>query len=354
MIIYSDTSVCDGWAEFPNVTMVKNINVYMDSLGPKTAVFHAPFPRHLDFDHLEETFNQIYDSSEQIILLVTELHDVTVDFIEKFDRPKIVLFLNGDLNFKLNHATYYHYHHWFESTTLFYKNNQFLIDKLTPYTAKPKYFDILLGQERKHRDEIFSYIKHNNLDDNVILTYISGIAESLQEKSTNEWQWESEGLEVPDWPIRHTVRPVKYYNQIISLSQVIPLTIYNQTAYTVVAETWGTDNRFTFNTEKIVKPILAERLFLVVSNQYYLRNLRAMGFRTFDTVIDESYDLEPDYKIRCQMIGEQIKFLAGQPQEEILAKISPITQHNQSLMLNTDWYGDFTKALRSVVLSHTN
>ena len=57
MIIYSDTSVCDGWAEFPNVTMVKNINVYMDSLGPKTAVFHAPFPRHLDFDHLEETFN---------------------------------------------------------------------------------------------------------------------------------------------------------------------------------------------------------------------------------------------------------------------------------------------------------
>jgi len=347
MIIYTDTDFCDDWSD---VTVIKNINIYTNSPGPKSAVFHAPFPRHLDFDHLEETFNQIYDVSEKIVLLVSELHDVTTDFIEKFDRPRIVFFLNGDLNFKLTYATTYYWHNWVETTTTFYKNNLTLLDQLDPYTVKPKYFDILLGQKRPHRDEIFAYIKDHNLADQVVMTYINDGMQSFQNKQTDEWIWESAGLEIPNWPIRHTVRPVKYHDQIISLSQIIPISIYNETAYSLVAETWGIDNRFTFNTEKIVKPILAERLFLVASNQYYLRNLRALGFKTFDGIIDESYDLEPDYKLRCQMVGQQISFLSQQPQDVILSKIKEITHHNKQLMLDTDWYNDFLNCLHATII----
>jgi hypothetical protein len=84
----------------------------------------------------------------------------------------------------------------------------------------------------------------------------------------------------------------------MSLSQVIPLSIYNQTAYSVVAET-NYDNNYIFNTEKIVKPILARRLFLVVSGQHYLRNLRSLGFKTFDGIIDETYDTIADFEQRC-------------------------------------------------------
>ena len=353
MIIYADTDVCDHWVEQNHPNIIKNFNEYLGSPGQKLAIFHAPFPRHLDFEHLVWIFNQAYDVSEKIILLVTELHDVTVDFIEKFDLPKIIFFLNGDLNFKLKYAQTYHWDNWFETTASFYKNNLFLLDKLTPYVEKPKYFDILLGQKRLHRDEIFSYIKNNNLDGKNIMTYMPGLRPSFQERPQDEWLWESEGLEIPDWAMRHTVSKVMYYNQLISLSQIIPINVYNQTAYSLVAETWGIDNRFTFNTEKIAKPILAERLFLVASNQYYLKNLRALGFKTFDSIIDESYDIEPDYRIRCQMICEQLKFLMQRPQQQILEQIKPITKHNKELMLATDWHENFTRQLKAVVLVHT-
>jgi hypothetical protein len=353
MNIYIDTDIFDHIIQIPELNIVRNLSEFVLLAGPKKALFHAPFPKHLDFDNLKLTFNRIYNHCDEIILLVSELHDVTMDFIQDMDRPKITLFLNGDINVSLKHSKQYHWDNWFETTMGFYKKNQFLLDKLNPYTVKPKYFDILLGQERIHRTELFSYVNDNKLNDQMIMTYMITPHTSFQTRQESEWVWEVEGLEIPDWPMRHTVTKVKYYDQLISLSQIIPVSIYNQTAYTIVAETWGTDNRFTFNTEKIVKPILAKRLFLVASNQYYLRNLRAMGFKTFDSILDESYDVEPDVKKRCDMIGQQIQYLINQPQEKILEQIRPIVEHNQHVMLKTDWIGDFARELRAVLLDHT-
>jgi hypothetical protein len=133
---------------------------------------------------------------------------------------------------------------------------------------------------------------------------------------------------------------------------VIPFSIYNQTAYTVVAET-NYDNHYSFYTEKIVKPILAERLFIVFSGQYYLRNLRKLGFKTFDGIIDETYDSIADNDQRFSSACEQMEYLFNQSQEEVLAKIRSVTEHNKQVMLETDWYGNFSKELRAVLLDHT-
>ena len=350
MIIYSDSPVSDYWLSQSNLHAVNHFPEYLNDPGPKKAVFHAPFPRHNDFNDLVRIFDSAYDSSDQLILLVSELHDVTVDFIEKYDKPKIVYFLNGDLNFKISHAQVRRWDHWFDSTTTFYKNNIFLLDKLIPYQPKTHYFDILLGQSRSHRTQIFDYINENKLNDQVIMTYMTTLHQGLQDRNDSEWLWETEGVEIPNWPMRHTILKIKYFNQMVSLSQIIPISIYNQTAYSIVAETWGTDNRFTFNTEKIVKPILAERLFLVSSNQYYLRNLRNMGFKTFDGIIDESYDLEPDYVKRCNMVCQQIKYLLSQPQEKILEEIQHITKHNRNLMLVTDWQENVSRDFKEILL----
>jgi hypothetical protein len=152
--------------------------------------------------------------------------------------------------------------------------------------------------------------------------------------------------------LRGSITPIKFNGQQMPLSQVIPFSIYNQTAYTIVAET-NYDNHYSFYTEKIVKPILAERLFIIFSGQHYLRNLRRLGFKTFDGIVDETYDDIEDHDLRFKLACEQIKYLCGQPQEEILAKIRPITEHNKQVMLETDWYGNFSKELRAVLLDHT-
>jgi hypothetical protein len=88
--------------------------------------------------------------------------------------------------------------------------------------------------------------------------------------------------------------------------------------------------------------------------QHYLRNLHNAGFRTFDGIIDESYDEEPDQQKRYAMVYKQMKYLFNQPQETILEQIRPITDHNKHIMLETDWYDDFSRELRAVLLDRTS
>ena len=95
-------------------------------------------------------------------------------------------------------------------------------------------------------------------------------------------------------------------------------------------------------------------MFIVFSGQHYLRNLRNLGFKTFDGIIDETYDIIEDYNLRFKLACEQITYLINQPQDKILEQIRPITEHNKSVMLETDWYGDFARELRAVLLAHTN
>jgi hypothetical protein len=43
-------------------------------------------------------------------------------------------------------------------------------------------------------------------------------------------------------------------------------------------------------TEKTAKPIWAKRLFVMFGTPGFLKKLHELGFKTFDHVIDESYD----------------------------------------------------------------
>jgi hypothetical protein len=137
----------------------------------------------------------------------------------------------------------------------------------------------------------------------------------------------------------------------MTLSQVIPLTVYNQTYYTLIAET-NAVNHFNFYTEKTVKPLIAGRLIIAIAGQYYLKNLKSFGFRTFDNVIDESYDNEPDQNIRWTRALDQLKYLCTQDPVEVYAKIKDAVEHNRRLIVEKDWYNDFRQQLNSVI-GHT-
>ena len=116
--------------------------------------------------------------------------------------------------------------------------------------------------------------------------------------------------------------------------------IYNQTAYSLIAETSYSDH-FTFYTEKTVKPILAQRLFITISGRYALRNLRQIGFQTFDNVLDKSYDSTAGLQERCKQALDQVRYLESQNQETILENIRPICEHNYAHMMRTNWYGEY-------------
>jgi hypothetical protein len=124
----------------------------------------------------------------------------------------------------------------------------------------------------------------------------------------------------------------------------VPLTVYNQTNYSIVAET-NFENHYNFYTEKIVKPIMSKRLFVAVAGQHYLKNLRDFGFRTFDSIIDESYDNESDSHHRWTMAMDQVTWLCKQDPETVLTQVKDIVEHNYHVMFERDWYGEFSSLL---------
>jgi hypothetical protein len=156
---------------------------------------------------------------------------------------------------------------------------------------------------------------------------------------------ETEGVEIiPDLKFSHSIDQVLYYGHRLGISCVVPLTVYNQTNYSIVAET-NFENHYNFYTEKIVKPIISKRLFVAVAGQHYLKNLRDFGFRTFDSIIDESYDNEPDSHHRWTMAMDQVSWLCKQDPETVLTQVKDIVEHNYHVMIERDWYGEFSSLL---------
>jgi hypothetical protein len=109
------------------------------------------------------------------------------------------------------------------------------------------------------------------------------------------------------------------------------------------------ENGFSFFTEKIAKPILAKRLFLVASGQYYLRNLRELGFHTFGDIIDESYDHEPNADRRIKMLLKQVDYLCTQDPQDILSRAHSILEHNYYVMTHVDWQGSIMKKIHELM-----
>jgi len=220
------------------------------------------------------------------------------------------------------------------------------LDLLNPYQVKPYYFDALLGETKPHRTLIYNNIKQN-INDKVISSY----RPDMPSYTGNIYKHSSFILE-PGTEILaadgNTNALVKYFGIGVYLSYIIPLEVYNKTAYSIVAET-NYDNEYSFFTEKIAKPIAAQRLFVVFSGQGFLRNLRSMGFCTFDGIIDESYDQVEDSDQRFDLAMEQVKWLCSQPQEHILARIQPIVEHNKQVLMSSNFTQDTLEKIVNII-----
>jgi len=315
------------------ITVYNDIKEYRASNHTrKIACFQMPYPVQESFGG---TLQEISSFSDHTLVLMSELHDRTIAYIQQYDDPKISYFVCGNLNFNVGHSPIHKFYDWFTTTVHFYKHErpQLLDNSLHPYEVKPKYFDALLGRKKNHRD--FAYARLDQ--DKNIVTYLN---DHECDFSTNDkWRWESAGL-VVERPVEWTVERVNYHGYRMSLSQIVPLEVYNETAYSLIAET-NFSNHYSFYTEKTIKPILGKRLFIVLSGQYALKNLREMGFKTFHGIIDESYDEIEGYEDRFCAALMQLDQLCQQDQTKVLEQVRSICDHNYSHLMRTGWYNAY-------------
>lgn len=88
-----------------------------------------------------------------------------------------------------------------------------------------------------------------------------------------------------------------------------------------------------FLTEKIFKPIKHAQPFIVVGAPGTLQALRDLGYRTFDHVIDNSYDLETDNTRRWQKILHAVEQIRSQDPDAWFASCLDDVRHNQQHFL---------------------
>jgi hypothetical protein len=87
-----------------------------------------------------------------------------------------------------------------------------------------------------------------------------------------------------------------------------------------------------FVTEKTIKPIRNGQMFMVLGCPGTLRFLRKFGYKTFAPYIDESYDNEPDVRLRWYKVFDQLRYIHDRgPQywDDLWHKCLPTIIHNQ-------------------------
>lgn len=326
-----------------------NLNNFLASAySIKFANYHVAFPANNDWIN---RFYSTYPYVNHSLIVCSELHNDIVEQLYNLDLPNVSIFVCGFIHKDFQHAKVYQWMDWFITAGEFYRNvnPDFLCQKIKNINVKPKFFDVLLGCQRYHRDYVNHYID-TNLADKTIKTYFKRWNVDLR---TTDHIFEPTGIEFLDQNnYFNTVHIVKYFGYKMNLSAIVPIDIYNKTHYSLVTET-NYSNNFNFYTEKIVKPILAKRLFVVIAGRHYLKNLRRLGFQTFNNVIDESYDEIDDNETRWNHALQQVARLCDSSIENIKKQISTITEHNYNLMME-DWNKKFIHSVVDVIDPYLN
>lgn len=107
---------------------------------------------------------------------------------------------------------------------------------------------------------------------------------------------------------------------------------YIDTFFSVVTET-EFDSSYSFRTEKIWKPIMIGHPWICVSGQGFYQDLKNLGFRSFDHLIDEKFDQIDDPQQRIQRVAEVIEDLCKQDLSKFLAAAKDTCKYNQQHFL---------------------
>jgi hypothetical protein len=103
-------------------------------------------------------------------------------------------------------------------------------------------------------------------------------------------------------------------------------------------------------TEKIFKPIVMKQPFMLLGAVGNLAYLKSYGFKTFEGIIDESYDTIVDNDARIEAVVAQIAWycaLSAEEKRSVIEAIAPIVEYNFH-----HFYGEFKHIITRELLDN--
>jgi len=242
-------------------------------------------------------------------------------------------------------SLYYFFHGWAALDWYRGYDRTFLIKPWTERTITKTFIapNRIVAGERQHRLEVLYHIFKNKLLDNHISCPATCPAENIS--------------------IHDAVRPLiaKYPDiQSVFAQQTLPINFADETDHPMhscwlslfdecaesllylVTETVATGRRHHL-TEKTFKPIALGMPFVIVGTRGSLEYLRSYGFRTFEGIWDESYDLEQD-DVRIERIAGLLRSLdelSPEGKQDLFDQAQQVIEHNW----NHFYHGGFERIL---------
>jgi len=108
--------------------------------------------------------------------------------------------------------------------------------------------------------------------------------------------------------------------------------LYSDSWLEIVPESLYRDGYFT--TEKTIKPMVTKTPFLIVATRYQLEYMKQLGFQTFSSIIDESYDNEPRVEDRIKLMLVQLQDIIKNGTQAFYNECASILEHNQNTVLD--------------------
>jgi dihydrofolate reductase len=109
-----------------------------------------------------------------------------------------------------------------------------------------------------------------------------------------------------------------------------------ETFISVVSETWIFEDMMFFS-EKTWKPIMLGHPFILIGNPGSLAELKSMGYKTFDTWINEKYDENLPLMHRYNIILSELKKFSEKSKDELIFirnEMRDICIHNKKVFFN--------------------
>ena len=123
---------------------------------------------------------------------------------------------------------------------------------------------------------------------------------------------------------------------------------YATSAIEIVLETLFDDSRHHL-TEKTLRPIACGRPFILAATPGSLQYLKHYGFKTFDGLIDETYDTIVNPRKRLEAIAQEMQRISCLTQNEkkvLWSKLYTIAEQNKKLFFSVEWHNSIVKEFK--------
>ena len=228
-------------------------------------------------------------------------------------------------------------------------------------------FNRIINNDRSYRIYFVSLLKEFNLLDQGQISF--NVAD---DNFTNTWEDEvnDQNTKLTSYAKNHIKQYLVGINKLMidsleipgSASANIPRTIvswFNSSSHapSTVDAFWHvvTETVFYYDklhlTEKIFKPIVSKQPFMLLAAPGNLAYLKSYGFKTFDSVIDESYDSIQDNDARVEAVVKQLHWYCNLSLDEktsVIQQLEPIIEYNFH-----HFYGEFRHIITKELLDNT-